>query len=119
LPGVVATELREERLAPGLIDAAVCVGSDGKAVAEIFGAVESVHQGLLLAGQREVCVAPDARVATGLDFVDGASGVVGFFYDDGDGSDRRTAIDDGASKVDFRRWLLARVRRGKRRFEFR
>ena len=66
------------------------------------------------AGQREVCVARDACVsldeigATSFDFVDGASGVVGLFYDDGAGPDRRTAIDDGASKVDFRRWLLAR-----------
>ena len=150
MPGVVATELREKRLALGLIDAAVCVGSDGKAVAEIFGAAESVHQGLLLAGardadalevlhgaltgargllggdgvgevafeidvlffcfggQREVCVARDARVnldeigATGFDFVDGAAGVVGLFYDNGTGPDGRTAIDDGASKVDFR-----------------
>jgi hypothetical protein len=65
-------------------------------------------------GQCEVCVARDARVdldeigATGFDFVDGASGIVGLFYDDGAGPDRRTAIDDGASKVDFRRWLLAR-----------
>jgi hypothetical protein len=56
----------------------------------------------------------DARVdldeigATGFDSVDGASGVIGLFYDDGAGPDRRTAIDDGASKVDFRRWLLAR-----------
>jgi hypothetical protein len=31
----------EERLALGLIDAAVCVGSDGKAVAEIFGALRA------------------------------------------------------------------------------
>jgi hypothetical protein len=65
-------------------------------------------------GQREVCIARDARVdldeigASGFDFVDAASGVVGLFYDDGAGPDRRTAIDDGASKVDFRRWLLAR-----------
>jgi hypothetical protein len=50
LPGVVATELREERLVLGLIDAAVCVGSDGKAVAKILGGAESVHKGLLLAG---------------------------------------------------------------------
>jgi hypothetical protein len=65
-------------------------------------------------GQREVCIARDARVdldeigASGFDFVDAASGVVGLFYDDGAGPDRWTAIDDGASKVDFRRWLLAR-----------
>jgi hypothetical protein len=64
-------------------------------------------------GQREVCVARDARVnldeigATGFDFVDGAASVVRLFYDDGAGPDGRTAIDDGACKVDFRRWLLA------------
>jgi hypothetical protein len=55
-------------------------------------------------GQCEVCVARDARVdldeigATGFDFVDGASGVVGLFYDDGAGPDRRTTIDDGAAR---------------------
>ena len=156
MPGVVAAELREQRLALDLIDAAVGVGSDGKAVAEIFGAAESAHQGLLLAGagdadalemlhgaltgargflrgdgvgevafkidvlllcfggQCEVSVARDARVdldeigATGFDFVDNAAGVVGLFYDDGAGPDRRTAIDDDAGQVDFRRWLLAR-----------
>ena len=65
-------------------------------------------------GQREICVARDARVnldeigATGFDFVDGAASVVGLFYDDGARPDGRTAIDDSASKVDFRRWLLAR-----------
>jgi hypothetical protein len=71
LPGVVATELREERLALGLIDTAVCVGSDGKAVAEIFCAAESVHQGLLLAGAGD----PDA-----LEMLHGAlTGARGFF----------------------------------------
>jgi hypothetical protein len=44
-----------------------------------------------LRGQREVCVARDARVnldeigATGFDFVDGAASVVGFFDDNGAG----------------------------------
>ena len=52
MPGVVATELREALLALGLIDAAVCVGSDGKAVAKKLCAAASVHQGLLLAGAR-------------------------------------------------------------------
>jgi hypothetical protein len=45
--------------------------------------------------------------ANGFDFVDKAASVVGLFYDDGTAPDGRTAIDDGASKVDFRRWLLA------------
>jgi len=89
----------EERLALGLIDAAVCVGSDGKAVAEIFGAAESVHQGLLLAG---------ARDADALEMLHGAlTGARGFLGGDG--------VGEVAFEIDVLLFCLGRPARSMRR----
>jgi len=71
-------------------------------------------------GQREVCVARDACVsldeigAKSFDFVDGASGVVGLFYDDGAGQTGRTASTMPLAGRFPGMVAGARVRRGKR-----